>query len=198
MKYLQNKYLKLVVAALIVVWAVYQFVQGNIGNGIALILLSLFPVLLYFRNEFILLTFLRLRKQDFEGMEKWLSKIADPETALLRKQQGYYNYMYGVIYTRKNLTQAEKYFRKALQLGLTMDYDKAMVKMSLAGIMIQKRKKREAQELLTEAKKLDKQNMMTEQIKMLQQQQKNIKKKKGFPPMGPTHFFIFILVKSAN
>ena len=42
MKYLQNKYLKLVVAALIVVWAVYQFVQGNIGNGIALILLSLF------------------------------------------------------------------------------------------------------------------------------------------------------------
>ena len=107
-------------------------------------------------------------------MEKWLSKIADPETALLRKQQGYYNYMYGVIYTRKNLTQAEKYFRKALQLGLTMDYDKAMVKMSLAGIMIQKRKKREAQELLTEAKKLDKQNMMTEQIKMLQQQLKKI------------------------
>ena len=174
MKYLQNKYLKLVVAALIVLWAVYQFVQGNIGNGIALILLSLFPVLLYFRNEFILLTFLRLRKQDFEGMEKWLSKIADPETALLRKQQGYYNYMYGVIYTRKNLTQAAKYFRKALQLGLTMDYDKAMVKMSLAGIMIQKRKKREAQELLTEAKKLDKQNMMTEQIKMLQQQLKKI------------------------
>ena len=82
MKYLQNKYLKLVVAALIVVWAVYQFVQGNIGNGIALILLSLFPVLLYFRNEFILLTFLRLRKQDFEGMEKWLSKIADPENCL--------------------------------------------------------------------------------------------------------------------
>ena len=49
-----------------------------------------------------------------------------------------------------------------------------MVKMSLAGIMIQKRKKREAQELLTEAKKLDKQNMMTEQIKMLQQQLKKI------------------------
>ena len=88
MKYLQNKYLKLVVAALIVVWAVYQFAQGNIGNGIALILLSLFPVLLYFRNEFILLTFLRLRKQDFEGMEKWLSKIAEPETALLRNNRG--------------------------------------------------------------------------------------------------------------
>ena len=174
MKYLQNKYLKIVVAVLIVAWAVYQFTRGNIGNGIALIFLSRIPILLYFRNEFILLTFLRLRKQDFAGMEKWLGKIVDPETALLRKQQGYYNYMYGIIYSQKNLTQAEKYFRKALQLGLTMSYDVAMAKLSLAGIMMQKRKKREAQELLTEAKKLDKQNLMTEQIKMMQQQLKKI------------------------
>lgn len=174
MKYLQHRYVKIIVAALIVLWAVYQFVQGKIGNGIALTLLAVFPVLLYFRNEFLLLTFLRLRKQDMEGMEKWLGKIVHPETALLRKQQGYYNYMYGIIYSRKNLTQAEKYFRKALQLGLTMDYDVAMTKLSLAGIMIQKRKKREAQELLADAKKLDKQNMMTEHIKMMQQQLKNI------------------------
>ena len=82
--------------------------------------------------------------------------------------------MYGIIYSQKNLTQAEKYFRKALQLGLTMSYDVAMAKLSLAGIMMQKRKKREAQELLTEAKKLDKQNLMTEQIKMIQQQLKKI------------------------
>ena len=61
MKYLQNKYLKIVVAVLILAWAVYQFTRGNIGNGIALIFLSLIPILLYFRNEFILLTFLRLR-----------------------------------------------------------------------------------------------------------------------------------------
>ena len=174
MKYLQHRYVKIIVAALIVLWAVYQFVQGKIGNGIALTLLAVFPVLLYFRNEFLLLTFLRLRKQDMEGMEKWLGKIVHPKTALLRKQQGYYNYMYGIIYSRKNLTQAEKYFRKALQLGLTMDYDVAMTKLSLAGIMIQKRKKREAQELLADAKKLDKQNMMTEHIKMMQQQLKKI------------------------
>ena len=174
MKYLQHRYVKIIVAALIVLWAVYQFVQGKIGNGIALTLLAVFPVLLYFRNEFLLLTFLRLRKQDMEGMEKWLGKIVHPETALLRKQQGYYNYMYGIIYSRKNLTQAEKYFRKALQLGLTMDYDVAMTKLSLAGIMIQKRKKREAQELLADAKRLDKQNMMTEHIKMMQQQLKKI------------------------
>lgn len=174
MKYLQNKYVKIGIATLIAVWAIYQFVQGNIGNGIALLLLSLIPVFLYFRNEFILLAFFRLRKQDFAGTQKWLSKIVEPETALIKKQQGYYNYLHGIIYSQINLTQAEKYFRKALDLGLTMDYDVAMAKLSLAGIMMQKRRKREAQELLAEAKKLDKQNMMTEQIKMMQQQLKKI------------------------
>ena len=117
---------------------------------------------------------MRLRKQDFAGIQKWLSKIVEPETALIKKQQGYYNYLHGIIYSQINLTQSEKYFRKALQLGLTMNYDIAMAKLSLAGIMMQKRRKREAQELLAEAKKLDKQNMMTEQIKMMQQQLKKI------------------------
>ncbi|GIM58506.1 DUF2892 domain-containing protein [Capnocytophaga canimorsus] len=174
MKFIQNKYVKLAVAVLIIALAVYQFTQKNIGNGIALILLALIPFFLYFRNEYILLAFFRLRKQDFAGTKKWLDKIADPQTALIRKQQGYYNYLYGILTSQTNLTQAEKYFRKALQLGLTMSYDIAMAKLSLAGIMMQKRRKREAQELLSEAKKLDKQNMMTEQIRMMQQQLKKI------------------------
>ena len=49
-----NKNLKLVIAALIIAYAVYQFVEGNIGNGISLLLLSSIFVFLYFRNEIIL------------------------------------------------------------------------------------------------------------------------------------------------
>jgi tetratricopeptide (TPR) repeat protein len=169
-----NKNIKLVLAFLIIAYAGYQFVEGEIGNGIFLILLSLIFVFLYFRNELILLSFLRMRKQDLEGTEKWLKKIGNPETALTTKQQGYYNYLYGIIYSQKNLTQAEKYFRKALKLGLNMDYDLAMAKLSLAGIAMQKRRKREATTLLQEAKKLDKNNMLGEQIKMMQQQLKRI------------------------
>jgi tetratricopeptide (TPR) repeat protein len=169
-----NKNFKLVLAFAIIAFAGYQFVQGEIGNGIFLILLSLIFVFLYFRNELILLSFLRMRKQDLEGTEKWLEKIKNPETALTLKQQGYYNYLYGIIYSQKNLTQAEKYFRKALKLGLNMDYDVAMAKLSLAGIAMQKRRKREATNLLQEAKKLDKNNMLGEQIKMMQQQLKKI------------------------
>jgi tetratricopeptide (TPR) repeat protein len=115
-----------------------------------------------------------MRKQDMTGTEKWLLKIKNPESSLTQKQQGYYNYLFGIIFSQKNLTQAEKYFRKALKLGLNMDYDVAMAKLSLAGISMQKRRKREATTLLQEAKKLDKNNMLTDQIKMMQQQMKKI------------------------
>jgi len=169
-----NKNLKLVIATLIIAYAVYQFVEGQIGNGIALILLSTVFIFLYFRNEMILLAFLRMRKQDLVGTQKWLDKIKNPEAALVKKQQGYYNYLHGIIYSQKNLTQAEKYFKNALKLGLNMNYDVAMAKLSLAGIAMQKRRKREATILLQEAKKLDKNNMLTDQIRMLQQQLKKI------------------------
>ncbi|MBT8284335.1 DUF2892 domain-containing protein [Muriicola sp. SD30] len=169
-----NKNIKLVITALIVAYAIYQFIEGYIGNGIFLILLSLIFVFLYFRNEIILLAFLRMRKQDMDGTEKWLERIKNPKAALTTKQQGYYNYLYGIIFSQKNLTQAEKYFKKALKLGLNMDYDVAMAKLSLAGIAMQKRRKREATTLLQEAKKLDKNNMLTEQIKMMQTQMKKI------------------------
>lgn len=169
-----NKIFKLIIAGLIIAYAIFQFIEGNIGNGIFLILLSTIFIFLYFRNEMILLAFLRMRKQDMAGTQKWLEKIKNPETALTTKQQGYYNYLHGILFSQTNLTQAEKYFKKALKLGLSMDYDVAMAKLSLAGIAMQKRRKREATMLLNEAKKLDKQNMLTEQIKMMQQQMKKI------------------------
>lgn len=167
-----NKNIKLVITALILGYAGYQFVEGYIGNGIFLILLAAIFIFLYFRNEMILMAFLRMRKQDMAGTEKWLTKIKNPEAALTTKQQGYYNYLHGIIFSQKNLTQAEKYFRKALKLGLNMDYDVAMTKLSLAGISMQKGRKREATTLLQEAKKLDKNNMLGDQIKMMQQQLK--------------------------
>ena len=72
------------------------------------------------------------------------------------------------------MTFAEKHFKKAIQLGLSMNHDLAMAKMSLAGIMMQKRRKRESTALLAEAKKLDKHGILTDQIKMMQQQMKRI------------------------
>ena len=167
-----NKNIKLFLATAIVAYAVYQIIETYVGNGIMLILLASIFVFLYFKNEIILLSFLRLRKQDFPGAKKWLDKIKNPEASLVTKQQGYYNYLNGLMVSQTNMNEAEKYFKKAVALGLSMDTDMAMTKLNLAGIAMSKNRKREAEVLLSEAKKLDKQNMMEDQIKMMKDQMK--------------------------
>lgn len=169
-----NKNIKFVLAALVLGMAVWQFTETNIGNGIMLILLSLVFVFLYFKNEIILLAFLRLRKQDFPGAKKWLDKIKNPTAALVPKQEGYYNYLNGLMVSQTNMNEAEKYFKKAEKLGLNMSADMAMTKLNLAGIAMTKNRKREAEQLLAEAKSLDKHNMLEDQIKMMRQQMKKM------------------------
>ncbi|MGV1013050.1 MAG: DUF2892 domain-containing protein [Flavobacterium sp.] len=169
-----HKNIKLVLTGLILATAVWQFTESNIGNGIFLIFLSLVPVFLYFKNEYILMAFLQLRKQNFEGARKWLTKIKNPETALIQKQQGYYNYLQGLMLSQTNLIQAEKYFKKAIELGLNMDMDLAVAKLNLAGVALSRRRKLEATNLMSEVKKLDKQGMLKDQIKLMKDQMKKI------------------------
>ena len=169
-----NKYIKILIAAAIVAWSVFEFTQKHIGNGISLLLLAGVFVFFYYKNEFILMAFLRLRKQDFTGAQKWLSYIKNPSSALVRKQEGYYNFLHGLLVSQTNLTQAEKYFKKALSLGLSMNHDIAMAKLQLAGVALTRRRKREATTLITEAKKLDKHGVLTEQIRMMKEQMKKI------------------------
>ncbi|MDR0229476.1 MAG: DUF2892 domain-containing protein [Flavobacteriaceae bacterium] len=169
-----HRYIKLVIAGLLFAVSVWQFVEGNIGNGIFMLFLIAIVILLYFKNEFIILAFFKLRKQDFEGAKKWLDKIKNPETALVRKQNGYYNYLLGIMTSQTNLNASEKYMKKAIELGLSMDQDLAMAKLQLAGIAMTKRRKIEATKLLGEAQKLDKQGMLKDQVKMMKEQMKRM------------------------
>ena len=91
------KILKLIIAVALICFSFYEFYENYIGNGIFLSLLSAFIILIYFKNEIIFLAFLRLRKQDFKGTEKWLNRIKNPESALVQKQQGYFYYLHGII-----------------------------------------------------------------------------------------------------
>ena len=169
-----HKNIKLILAVLVTAWSVYEFSQGHIMNGISILLLAGMFILLYFKNEFILLAFLQLRKQNFPGAQKWLNYIKNPSAALTKKQEGYYNFLHGIMLSQTNITQAEKYLKKAVKLGLSMGHDLAMAKLQLAGIAMTKRRKREATMLMNEAKKLDKNGMLIDQIKMMKQQMKKI------------------------
>lgn len=101
-------------------------------------------------------------------------KISNPETALVRKQQGYFHYLHGVMLSQTNMMQAEKHFKKAVEYGLNMDTDMAIAKLNLAGVAMTRRRKIEATNLLNEAKKLDKHNMLKDQISMMKEQLKKI------------------------
>lgn len=169
-----HKYIKLILAVIIAAWASYEFSLGHIMNGISLLLLAGIFVFFYFKNEILLLVFLKLRKQDFAGATRLLDKIKNPSNALIQKQEGYYNLMRGIMTSQTNLTQSEKYFKTAIKLGLSMKHDLAMAKLQLAGIAMTKRRKREATNLIAEAKKLDKHNMLADQIKQLKDQMKRI------------------------
>ena len=169
-----NKNIKLALAGLITMWGVYHFYLGNIMNGISILLLAGIFIFLYYKNEILLLTFLKLRKQDFAGADNLLNKIKNPSGALVQKQEGYYNLIKGIITSQKNLTLSEKYLKKAIKLGLAMDHDLAMAKLQLAGIAMTKRRKREATQLMSEAKKLDKHGMLKDQIKQMKDQMKRI------------------------
>ena len=60
-----HRNIKLIIAGLLLVSGIWQFTEGNIGNGVFLILLAIIPAFLYFRNEFILLAFLKTKKSRF-------------------------------------------------------------------------------------------------------------------------------------
>ena len=116
----------------------------------------------------------QIRKQDFDKAGKHLDKIKYPESTLIKGQLAYYYFLRGLMNSQTNLSKSETWMKKALSTGLRMKQDRALAKMQLSAMAMTKRKRKEAQALLTEAKKLDDKGLLGDQIKMLQQQMKRI------------------------
>lgn len=169
-----NKIIKYFLIAATLGWTVYQFTIGNIGNGIFFIFVAGLFVLSLFKHELILLAFLHLRRGKFDKAKRTLERIKQPEH-LPKSQEAYYYYLTGLIHAQtQSAVKAERFFRKALSLGLRMKTDQAMAKLNLAGIAVMKRRKREAINLINEVKKLDNRKILDDQVKMIQAQMKRI------------------------
>lgn len=165
-----NREIKFALTALLFGLSVWQFIEVNIGTGILLLLLTGLVVLTIFRHEKIIMALYYLRKQDMAKAGEQLEKIKAPEK-LVKGQEAYYHYLTGLIsMQQKGPMKSEKHFVKALQIGLRLEDDQAVAKLNLAGIMAAKRKKREAEQYLNQAKKLDKKKLLEDQIKMLRTQ----------------------------
>ena len=165
-----NRIIKLTLIAIVSASMVYEFFQVNIGNGIMYLLLDGIIVLLLFKHEINLLAFLQIRRSKFDSARKIMSWVKKPEQMPI-KQQAYFYFLNGLIESQNNsMTKSEKHFKKALNTGLSMDHDKAMANLNLAGIAMARRRKREAMNYMAQAKKFDKAKLLSDQIKMLKGQ----------------------------
>ena len=169
-----SKIIRLGLTAAIFAWSIYQFADGEIGNGIALLFPMGLVLFTYFRNERILLSLWHMRKNDVAKAEKALAGIRNPEKSLIKGQLAYYYLLMGMIESQRKVGKAETLLKRALNTGLRLDQVKALAKLNLAGIALTKRRKKEAQILLTEVKKLDKNGALAEQTKYIKQQMKRI------------------------
>ncbi|TDO24392.1 DUF2892 domain-containing protein [Pedobacter duraquae] len=161
---------RLIIGFILLGAAVALMIFGFWGWGILGVFLCILVLVTYFFNENMLLAQWFLRKDNMPKAEVFLRKITNYEKQLIRVQHGYYNLLVGLIESRKAPMQSEKYFKKAISLGMQMDHNIALAKLSLAGIAMGKRNKREAQMYLTEAKKADKNKLLADQIKQMKDQ----------------------------
>ncbi len=161
---------RLIISCVIAAAGVAMCVFGIWGWGILVFFIGGLVLLTYFFNENMIIAQFYMRKENMDKAEQWLGKLTNYEKQLNKNQYGYYNLLLGLMESRKAPLKSEKFFKKSLQLGMKMSHNIALAKLSLAGIAMAKRNKREAQMYLQEAQKDDKNKLLSEQIKMLKAQ----------------------------
>ena len=169
-----RKYVRLIIAGILLLGSILLFVQAIIGYGVLAVLVSGIFVLFHFKNEKNLITFYFVRKNKFAKAERILSKIKHPEN-MIKGQEAYYYYLSGLVDAQSNRTsQGEKNFKKALEIGLRVSTDQAVARLNLSGICLSKRNKKLAKYHLQECKKLDKHKALTAQIREIEGMMKRI------------------------
>jgi Flp pilus assembly protein TadD len=162
-----RKYVRLAIAVIVFLGSISLFVTDSVYYGLLVLMFSGLFVLTHFKNEKLLMAFYYLRKNNFEKAGSVLAKIKHPES-MIKTQEAYFYFLTASaeLQNHKN-SQADKDFKKALNLGLRLDSDKAVAKLNLAGISLSRRNKKVAQHYLQEAKSLDRKKILTAQIREL-------------------------------
>ena len=109
--------LKIILSLSSFAYTVYLFANGYWGWGIVMALVTVIITLTIFRNEWILLTMVQLRQQNMEKATKYLNRIKHPQY-LIKRQRAFYYYLQGITGREGlKLSETEKLYRKALNIG---------------------------------------------------------------------------------
>lgn len=159
-------------------FTVFLFATGSWGWGITFIFVTAFFVLLFIRNENILLALNQMRVGNHEKAYKYIKRITNPRLLIFKRQQAYFYYLSGMLGASElGLSKSEQMIRKALNTGLRSKQDQAVANMHLGAICMQTGRKKEAQNFLSDAKKLDKDNVLADQLKQLKKQSAQVASK---------------------
>ncbi|MFN4910941.1 MAG: tetratricopeptide repeat protein [Flavobacteriales bacterium] len=148
----------------------YLFYSGHWGWGITAIFPLMLLIFSFFRNENMILALNQMRIGNQDKAKTYINRISAPHL-MPRRQHAYVLYLKALMNAQDmGHAQTETLLRKAISLGLRTNEDNAVARMHLAGICAQTGRRPEASTLLSDAKKFDKNGMLKDQIKMLQQQ----------------------------
>jgi hypothetical protein len=162
--------IRIAIAALSLGFNVLLFATGHWGWGITFLFVTAIIILSFFRNENMILALNQMRVGNTDKAKKYIDRITHPQF-LPRRQHAYVLFLKSVMGAQElGFSKSEQMLRKALDLGLRQDQDNAVARMHLAGICAQTGRRPEAVALLAEAKKLDKNGVMRDQIKQMQAQ----------------------------
>lgn len=151
---------------------VWLFATGYWGWGIVMIFILAIIGLTFFRNENMIFALNHMRMGNQDKAKVQINKITAPQM-LPKTQHAYVLYLQAVLNSQDDgFAKTEAKLRKAMSIGLRTNQDKAVARMHLAGICAQTGRRKEALSLLSEAKKLDDNGMMKDQIKNMQSQLK--------------------------
>ncbi len=165
-----NFIIRISLAVLALGFNTYLFVSGHWGWGITFLFVTALIILSFFRNENMILALNQMRMGNTDKAKKYINRITHPQF-LPKSQHAYVLYLKAVMGSQEmGFAKSEQLLRKAMELGLRQAEDNAVARLHLAGICAQSGRKQEALTLLAEAKKMDKNGMMRDQIKMMQQQ----------------------------
>src|ERR1700750_1231502 len=110
-----NKYIKIVIAAVLILLGLYMMIfTRSLGWGIVVFLLAALPIILFIKNEYILLAFWQLRKQNMEKASQWLNGITNYKAQLHKSQYGYFHYLQGLTQAQEHPAKVEPLMKKAL------------------------------------------------------------------------------------
>ena len=162
--------IRIVLALVATGFNVYLFATGHWGWGITFLFVTALIILSFFRNENVLLALNQMRVGNTDKAKKYIDRITNAEY-LPKRHQAYVLFLKAVMGGQElGFANSEKLLRSAMDLGLITGEDNAVARMHLDGICAQTGRKNEAVALLAEAKKLDKNGMMRDQIKTMQSQ----------------------------